>query len=56
MKKYSDNNDVCEFDGYTLPEPLKEETPETKRKLVEGKKRIEEMAKRFHQNTEGQKD
>lgn len=39
-------NNVYEYDGYVLPEPLKEDTPESRRKLSELMEQAKLMAKR----------
>lgn len=38
--------EVYEYDGYVIPEPLKKETPETKRKRAEALEKLNQTIKR----------
>ena len=46
-------NHLGEYDDYTLPEPLKKETPESKAKLEEIHKKIREMARIARERAKG---
>ncbi|MBP3880180.1 MAG: hypothetical protein J6D46_07685 [Lachnospiraceae bacterium] len=41
-----------EYDNYTYPEPLKEETPETRKKLKEAKDKVKDMIARHCREAE----
>ena len=40
---------VEEYDGYTLPEPLKEETPETRAKREAALEELKAVIRRHHE-------
>lgn len=41
-------NEVYEYDGYTLPEPIKEETPETKALVKKKLKDLDDLIEKIH--------